>query len=56
MAGVELGKLRSKAFARRAPVSAEVEQERAFAVKGARGAGIIDKANFGDECRNSRLC
>ena len=56
VAAIELGELGSKAFTGRAPVGAEVEQECAFAIEGARGASIVHKANFGDESGNSHLC
>ena len=49
MAGVELGKLRSKAFARWAPVGAEIKQQSGLGIEGARGAGIVVKANLGDQ-------
>ena len=55
MFAVEFGKLRSKSSARRAPVGAEIEQQRGLAFEGARGAFAVEKADLGDERRNSSL-
>ena len=55
MFAVEFGKLRSKSSARRAPVGAEIEQQRGLAFEGARGAFAVEKAGLGNERRNSIL-
>ena len=56
VAGVELGKLRSETSARRAPVGAEIKEQRGLALEGPMAPFVINKPNLGDERRNSCFC